>query len=201
MKNYLILWPKSEQVVHINYHYTQFGEIIDYLKNKIKANIYAIDEDIESDINIAEFVEKNKIEKVVMMVNYENCISSFKTAKNIKDTSNEIYIFAYGPLTIMSPNLFEESLFDVIHANGDYEISICTFLKFYKNNLKNDINKLKGSKILKDGKEHFALKGEYILAEEWGVSRKENVPIKEYDKIKGKNRFILNISRGCPLRM
>ena len=31
MNNILIIWPKSKETVHINYHYTQFGEIIDYL--------------------------------------------------------------------------------------------------------------------------------------------------------------------------
>ena len=36
MGNYLIVWPKSEDVVHINYHYTQFGEVVDYLINMLK---------------------------------------------------------------------------------------------------------------------------------------------------------------------
>ena len=30
---YLVVWPKSEEVSHLNYHYTQFGECIDYLNN------------------------------------------------------------------------------------------------------------------------------------------------------------------------
>ena len=35
MSKYLVIWPKSSNVVHINYHYTQFGEYIDYLNNKL----------------------------------------------------------------------------------------------------------------------------------------------------------------------
>lgn len=30
MDKYLIMWPKSQEITHINYHYTQFGEVVDY---------------------------------------------------------------------------------------------------------------------------------------------------------------------------
>ena len=47
MGNYLIVWPKSEDVVHINYHYTQFGEIIYYLHKHIERSISSIDCDVQ----------------------------------------------------------------------------------------------------------------------------------------------------------
>lgn len=47
MNNILIIWTKSKETVHINYHYTQFGEIIDYLDRKVDNEIKVIDEDIQ----------------------------------------------------------------------------------------------------------------------------------------------------------
>lgn len=198
MNNYLMLWPKSEKIIHINYHYTQFGEVIDYVKNNIKDNIISIDQDIQKDIDILSLIEKHKITKLAMMVNYENSINSFKLAKLIKNTFSNIAIFAYGPLTIMLPNLFINSSFDVIHSNGDYEISIVSFFKYYENNLEKDINNLKGCNILLNNQMFSSSNGEFMLSDTWGISKETNVPIKEYDKIKNKNRYILNISKGCP---
>ena len=48
MNKCLVVWPKSATVVHINYHYTQFGEIIDYLQNKLPEQIIALDCDVEN---------------------------------------------------------------------------------------------------------------------------------------------------------
>ena len=198
MKKYLMIWPKSKEIVHINYHYSQFGEIIDYLNKKVNGKIYILDQDIDYNTKPLELIANNKIEKVIMMVNYENCVNAFELAKAIKDIKNDIPIFAYGPLTITLPNLFLSSPFNIIHSNGDCEIAIETFIKYYKNNMKDNLKRLKGSKIVSFGRFYNTLKGEYISNEEWGLSKESIVPIKEYDNIKGKNRFVLNISRGCP---
>lgn len=84
MSNHLIIWPKSEDITHINYHYTQFGEIVNYLNRSLEDKVFAIDEDIEDDIDIQHFIQKNGIEKVIMQVNYENANNAFRLAEQIK---------------------------------------------------------------------------------------------------------------------
>lgn len=198
MNNILMIWPESKEIVHINYHYTQFGEIIDYLDKKIKDKIKVIDEDIHKE-DIINFIKENNISKVVRHLNYENAENGFKLGKKIKENFEDIPIFAYGNVTIILPKLFSKSPFDVIHANGDFEISIQSFIKYYKtNDLEWNIGKLKGSKIITGEKMYSSKNGEYIDSDEWGISKENRVPIREYDKIKGKNRYILNVSRGCP---
>lgn len=197
MNNILIIWPKSKETVHINYHYTQFGEIIDYLDRKVDDEIKVIDEDIQTE-DVIQLIRENRITKVIMHLNYENVENGFKLGEEIKRKFQEIPIFAYGNVTLMLPDLFLESPFDVIHSDGDFEISIKSFLDSYKEELEWNIENLRGSKVISDGKFYSTKPGEYIDEEEWGVSRENRVPIREYDKIKGKNRFVLNISRGCP---
>lgn len=41
-------------------------------------------------------------------------------------------------------------------------------------------------------------KGGHVSENQWGISDNREVPVKEYDKLKGKNRYVINISRGCP---
>lgn len=99
----------------------------------------------------------------------------------------------------MLPGLFKSSPFDAIHTNGDFECSIESFIKNYTNNLDLDTELLTGSKIISNGELHATkANGKHISDDEWGISREGRVPVEEYDKVKGKNRFILNVSRGCP---
>ena len=91
----ILIWPKSENIKHINYHYTQFGEILDYLQKFVNSNIKAFDLDVEN-INFDIFNKENKITKVIMNVNYENAKNSFNLAEKIKSINNDIDIMAYG---------------------------------------------------------------------------------------------------------
>ena len=38
MKDFLILWANTSTVRHINYHFTQLGEIVDYLEKIPRRN-------------------------------------------------------------------------------------------------------------------------------------------------------------------
>lgn len=198
MENYLVMWPKSSDVIHINYHYTQFGEIIDYLKKHMQNQIIAIDCDVQN-YSIMDIINDKSIKKVVMNVNYENVSNAFKLADEIKKKI-EIPILAYGSIPIMHPQLFLNSSFDSIFQDGDSEICIESFLKNYRTDAEiTDLKKdLKGNRIIKNGSFINTNPGEYILSSEWGSSRQKDVPVKEYDKIKKKNRYVINISRGCP---
>ena len=37
-----------------------------------------------------------------------------------------------------------------------------------------------------------------LYTSEWGMSKEGQVPVDEYNKRKEKNRYVINISRGCP---
>jgi len=197
MNKILMIWPKSKETLHINYHYTQFGEIVDYLDRKVDGKIEVVDEDIQI-VDVIKMIKESGITKVIMHLNYENVENGFRLGEEIKRNFQDIPIFAYGNVIIMLPDLFLKSPFDVIHSNGDCEISIKSFIDSYKDELECDIENLRGSKVISDGRMYSTKPGEYIDEDEWGVSRENQVPIKKYDKIKGKNRFVLNVSRGCP---
>ena len=198
MDKFLIVWPKSHDVKHINYHYTQFGEIVDYLKQRVKGQIIAVDNDVEK-CDIINLIKQEGISKVVLQVNYENITNSFKLAESIKKET-KIPILAYGSIPVMYPNLFLNSSFDAIFRNGDPETCIKSFLENYSEDETEEqlSKKLIGTRIIKDGTFINSEPGKYILPDEWGISRKEDVPVEEYKKVKGKDRYVINISRGCP---
>ena len=120
MDKYLIIWPKSEDIKHINYHYTQFGESIDYLKKYFPNQIIALDCDIDNK-DIIEFIRENKITKVVMQINYENAKNAFDMCDKIKNEFSNIPILGYGSIPIRLPELFLNSKFDLTHKEGDQE--------------------------------------------------------------------------------
>ena len=207
----ILIWPKSENIKHINYHYTQFGEILDYLQKFVNSNIKAFDLDVEN-INFDIFNKENKITKVIMNVNYENAKNSFNLAEKIKSINNDIDIMAYGNVPKMHPKLFENSKFDVIYKSGDFEKAIENFILYYDKTLINNLellikdentlkstnlSKLQGLYLIVKNKFYFLkFNDEYIKPNEWGVTNKYYSEL--YDKVKNKNRFVINISRGCP---
>ncbi|MBR3885883.1 MAG: radical SAM protein [Clostridia bacterium] len=191
MEKYLVVWPKSKDVVHINYHYTDFGEIVDYLSQVFPNQVLAIDCDIEK-YDIVKVINHFGIDKVAMMVNYENVSNAFKLAKRIKEETNAP-VMAYGNLTVRHPLLFLKSSFDAMFQSGDYESAISAFFNGYP-----DIKNMNGIIKLNNGKMSFFREGDYISPDHWGYSKPIQVPVIEYDKVKGRNRYVLNISRGCP---
>lgn len=198
MEKYLVIWPKSKDVVHINYHYTQFGECVDYLNKFFQNQLVALDCDVQNE-DVLELIESNNIQKVVMQINYENAENAFLLCEKIKEKYS-IPIMGYGSIPIRLPEMFFNSKFDVIFKNGDPEVCIRTFFKSYDE--KKDIQELQksllGANIIRDGKFIETEQGKYISPNSWGVSKQEFVPVDKYDELKGKNRFVLNISRGCP---
>ena len=127
-----------------------------------------------------------------MMVNYENVSNAFKLVEKIKSSTN-IPVMAYGNLTVTLPLLFANSKFDAMFCDGDYESSIESFFKGYPN-----IEQLDGVMKIDDGFFSYSKMGKYISPDEWGYSKPIQVPVFEYDAVKNKNRYVLNISRGCP---
>lgn len=192
MDNYLVIWPKSKGVVHINYHYTDFGEIVDYLNSMFPNQVYALDCDIYNDGDIIKVIKDFGIKKVAMMVNYENVQSAMKMAEEINTQAN-VPVMAYGNLTVKMPNLFLGSKFNAIFSSGDYESGIEAFFKGYP-----DIEKMDGLIKLDGYDTQLGKQGKFISPDDWGYSKPAQVPVFEYDNVKNKNRYVLNISRGCP---
>ena len=138
MENYLVIWPKSKDVIHINYHYTDFGEIVDYLCGKFPNQIIPMDCDVGDVNDLAILLKSCNVKKVAMMVNYENVENAFQMAEDIKNEV-DIPVMAYGNLTVNFPHLFLNSNFDVIYNSGDYQKGIEAFFNGYP-----DIKKMKG---------------------------------------------------------
>ena len=201
MNKFLMVSPKSENVMHINYHYTQFGEVIDYLNKFFPDQIIALDEDVDSR-NVFDIIKQNNIEKVVMQVNYENANNAFEMSEKIKKESSNIPILAYGNVPIMLPKLFLNSKFDAIHSSGDAEVSIKSFFRYYNANESTEKlqESLRGTSIVTEQELIPTQSGQFIAPDNWGISKQDDVPIDEYDRIKGKDRFVINISRGCPFQ-
>lgn len=199
MNKYLVVWPKSEDVVHINYHYTQLGECVDHLERVFPGQVLAVDCDIE-DIDVNEFIQKNGIKKVIMQVNYENAQNAFKMCDKIKSEHDDIPVLAYGSIPIRVPRLFLDSKFDLIHRQGDPEVCMKSFIRHYETGQESEEmqEKIMGASIIRDRQFIQTQPGKYISPNSWGISRQEHVPIDKYDEKKGKNRYVLNISRGCP---
>ena len=152
MDNVLVVWPKSENIVHINYHYTQFGESIDYLKKIFGDRIFSLDQDAQN-LDTCEFIKDNNIKKVIMQVNYENAKNAFEECNKIK-SQNSIPVMAYGSIPIRFPNLFLDSKFDMIFKadGGDPEICMKSFINNYNEKEDTQIlqEKLMGATIIRD---------------------------------------------------
>ena len=88
MEKFLVVWPKSDGVVHINYHYTDFGEIVDYLQGVFSDKIVAFDCDIQQE-DILDIINQNNVTKVAMMVNYEN-VKNICTALEFEFSKSKI---------------------------------------------------------------------------------------------------------------
>ena len=192
MDKFLVIWPKSKEVVHINYHYTDFGEIVDYLNGVFPNRVIALDCDIYNIQDISQLIREEKISKVAMMVNYENVQSAMKMAEQISQEVN-VPLMAYGNLTVKMPKLFLNSKFNALFSSGDYESAIEAFFKGYP-----DIENMHGLIKLNCSEIEFGGNGGFISPDDWGYSKPVQVPVFDYDKIKDKNRYVLNISRGCP---
>ena len=199
MNKYLVVWPKSQDVKHINYHYTQLGECVDHLAKVFPGQIIALDCDIE-DTNINEFIDINEIKKVIMQVNYENAQNAFSMCDEIKSKHKDMPVLAYGSVPIRVPKIFLDSNFDMIHREGDPEVCMKSFIRYYEADQESEEmqEKIMGGSIIEAGRFIQTQPGKYISPNSWGISKQEHVPIDQYDQIKKKNRYVLNISRGCP---
>ena len=197
MKNFLMIWPTTTTVRHINYHFTQFGEIYDYLEHKFPEKIDILDADmLNLDLTkIAKFLLKNNYKAIAMYITTENLRQSISTSELIKEIYPDIKILGYGTMPLILPEFFINTPIDAIYVNGDQEKAIENYFKYTETN---DFSVLSGVKLIYNGKLIDTKTGEYININELGFTDLNKLPLEEYFKVKNKKRIIITISRGCP---
>lgn len=197
MKKFLMLWANTTTVRHINYHFTQFGEIYDYLEKVFPQDIDILDADMENlDLtNITKILLKNEYKAIAMYVTTENLRQSINIAELIKEIYPSIKIIVYGTLSVLLPEFFIKTNIDAIYIEGDQEKAIENYFKYI---LYKDFNILSGIKIVEQGRLIDTKPGEFIDINDLGFCDLNKLPLKEYFKVKNKRRIIITISRGCP---
>lgn len=121
MKDFLILWANTSTVRHINYHFTQLGEIVDYLEKIFPEEIDILDADMENLdlLQVTKRLLKSQYKAVAMYITTENLRQSINISELIKEISPTTKIIAYGTLSVLLPNFFEKTKIDAIYTNGD----------------------------------------------------------------------------------
>ncbi len=203
-EKYLLVWPKSKEVTHINYHFSQFGEYITYLEKLFPNQILYKDGDIsgqygyEEQNEILELIRQEKIGKVVLQITYENAGEAQDLIEKIKDAYPNIPIMGYGTIPKLYPSLFQEIPIDVLASLGHDQKCIETFLREYEND--NNSHRLPGIKIRNKNTNQWLDPSSslYIADYEW-----TSTPIqlsRAYYEENHHARYVLNVSTGCPFQ-
>lgn len=201
-EKYLIIWPKSKEVTHINYHFSQFGEYITFLEQKFPNKIIYKDGDISGNCgynhnsDILDLIERENIKKVVMQITYENAGNAKDLIDEIKRMYPRIKVMGYGTIPRLYPSLLKNESIDALASTGHDQKCIESFLKSYNEFQNKEI--LKGLKI-RDKKTNEWIetsKGEYIEDYEWTYTPMDLS--KEYYEKNNHARYVLNVSTGCP---
>lgn len=197
MKDFLMIWPNTITVRHINYHFTQFGEIYDYLERKFPKRIDVLDADmLNLDLTkITKILLENNYKAIAMHITTENLRQSISISELIKEIYPNIKILAYGTMPLVLPEFFINTTIDAIYVNGDQEKAIENYFKYIESN---DFSVLSGVKLICNNKLIDTKVGEYININELGFTNLNKLPLEEYFKVKNKRRIIITISRGCP---
>lgn len=203
-EKYLLVWPKSKEVTHINYHFSQFGEYITYLEKLFPNQILYKDGDIsgqygyEDQNEILELIRQEKIGKVVLQITYENAGEAQDLIEKIKDAYPNIPIMGYGTIPKLYPSLFQEIPIDALASLGHDQKCIETFLREYAND--NNSHRLPGIKIRNKNTNQWLDPSSslYIADYEW-----TSTPIqlsRAYYEENHHARYVLNVSTGCPFQ-
>ena len=200
--NYLLIWPRSQGVKHINYHFSQFGEYINYLEKELSKKVFYRDGDIKGEYGyddvtrLLSFIREENIKKIVMHIDYENAGNSKDLIELIKKVFPDVLIMGYGNIPRLYPSLFNDLPIDALASVGHDQRCILSFFKDYQVN--GDVSNLKGLKVKsKDGNVFFDTSdGEFIEASSWTYTPIE-LSKAYYDEI-NHARYVLNVSTGCP---
>lgn len=192
-----MIWPNTTTVRHINYHFTQFGEIYNYLEKKFPEKIDILDADmLNLDLTkITKIILRNNYKVIAMYITTENLRQSISISGLVKEICPDIKILGYGTMPLILPKFFINTPIDAIYVNGDQEKAIENYFKYIKSN---DFSVLSGVNLICNEKLIDTKDGEYININELGFTNLNKLPLEEYFKAKNKKRIIITISRGCP---
>ena len=199
---YLLVWPKSKEVKHINYHFSQFGEYITYLEKIFPNKIIYRDGDIKGEYSyvdeneIIDLIKRENITKVVMHICYENAGNSKDLIDKIKEYDDNISIMGYGNVSRLHLELFRNIPIDALASAGHDQKCIESFLKDYSSDV--DIKKLKGLKVRDKNTNEFVetSEGEFIEDYEWTLTP-DSLAHAYYEE-NNHVRYVMNVSTGCP---
>lgn len=203
-EKYLMIWPKSKEVTHINYHFSQFGEYIAYLEKRFPNQILYRDGDIRGEFGyqerreILDLIKEENIGKVVLQITYENAGEAKDLIEEIKSNYPSIAIMGYGTIPRLYPELLKKLPIDVLASLGHDQRCIETFLSKYE--ILGQSEKLPGIKVKNKDTNEFmdASNGLYIENYEW-----TSTPLKlsrAYYEENNHARYVLNVSTGCPFQ-
>lgn len=132
MKDFLMIWANTNTVRHINYHFTQFGEIYDYLQKKFPGRIEILDADmLNLDLTkITKLLLKNEYKAIAMYITTENLRQSISLAELIKEIYPNIKIIAYGTMPLLLPEFFVKTTINAVYVEGDQEKAIENYFRY-----------------------------------------------------------------------
>ncbi len=180
--------------VTIPKRYVYFWEISAYLSARKGINIESIDciDQNYSIFDLSKNIIKSNPQVLILLVRIENIYQTINFSKFIKTIKNDLKIIIYGDIVNLLPNFFKKiPFFDALVVEGDWELSLLSYIKYLKNNNKNILLGVYVKKL----KKFFPGK---TLGNKWSFSDIKKTPHDFYNCLNGKKQISLTISRGCP---
>lgn len=201
----LFLWPPELPYdLTLHYHYTDFGEIAAYFLNQ--PNKYEVD---IFDGGVLAYLKKEYVsyllkeyDYLVILTYIQNTHSAVRAAELCKKISPKTKVIAYGSSPYYVPQFFEKEPFDGYVWDGDWELAIESFIKFYNG----EITKEETKGICIDGGK-VKNKGEWLDPAKWAFPPLDLLPLDDYDRVLSQKKTIkkfgdrqisVTVSRGCP---
>ncbi len=201
----LFLWPPELPYdLTLHYHYTDFGEIAGYFLNqpeKYEVDIF--------DGGVLAYLKKEyisyllkKYDYLVILTYIQNTHSAIRAAELCQKISPKTKIIAYGSSPYYVPQFFEKEPFNGYVWDGDWELSIESFIKYYNG----EISKEETKGICIDGGK-VKNKGEWLDPKKWAFPPLDKLPLDDYDRVLlqkktikkfGDRQISVTVSRGCP---
>lgn len=128
---------------------------------------------------------------IVFLVRIENLRQTYRMASFLKKVAPSAKMLVYGDIVNLLPQLFkQESFFDAVVVEGDWEVSIDEYTRYLSGEIKNP-----AGVFVKDMQKEFPGK---FLKDEWVFPETDNKTIELYNKLNRRKQITITIARGCP---
>lgn len=153
-----------------------------------------------SHAEILEEITKNKYDLICFLIRIETVNSLLKLVPLVSKISKQTKLLAYGDATCMFPNFIKKNLrdLDAIIESGDWEVAICNYIKYLKNEDFLD-NSIPGITLKIDNKWINATRCNGENFTEWNFPDLDSnlIDIDLYKQLRH-NEVTISASRGCP---